>query len=90
MIPRGDADISGATIGVLCMDSRFPKPPGHIRNPSGLSFPVLYETVRGTTVKQLLEHPSAEFIEPFLDAARRLEAEGVRAITGSCGFLALF
>jgi Asp/Glu/hydantoin racemase len=89
-ILEGGPNICGVTIGVLCLDSRFPKPPGHIKNPSGLSFPVLYETVRGATVADLIKRPSADFIAPFLEAARRLEADGVRAITGSCGFLALF
>ena len=87
---RGGPNICGVTIGVLCLDSAFPKPPGHIKNPSGLSFPVLYETVRGATVAKLVKEPSADFIAPFLEAARHLEREGVRAITGSCGFLALF
>lgn len=90
MLMEGGPNICGATIGVLCLDSRFPKPPGHIKNPSGLSFPVLYETVKGATVAELLNRPSPEFIAPFIDAARRLEADGVRAITGSCGFLALY
>ena len=87
---QGGPNICGVTIGVLCLDSSFPKPPGHIKNPSGLSFPVLYETVRGATVAKLVNNPSPDFILPFIEAARRLEAEGVRAITGSCGFLALF
>ena len=87
---QGGPNICGVTIGVLCLDSSFPKPPGHIKNPSGLSFPVLYETVRGATVAKLVNDPSPEFIVPFIEAAMRLEAEGVRAITGSCGFLALF
>lgn len=87
---KGGQNICGVTIGVLCLDSSFPKPPGHIKNPSGLRFPVLYETVRGATVAKLVNDPTPEFIVPFLDAAKRLEAEGVRAITGSCGFLALY
>jgi aspartate/glutamate racemase len=87
---QGGANIYGVTIGVLCMDSHFPKPPGHIKNPSGLSFPVLYETVPGATVAKLVNGPPPGFIAPFLEAARHLEAEGARAITGSCGFLALF
>ncbi len=89
-IYQGGQNICGISIGVLCLESYFPKPPGHIRNPSSLPFTLLYETIRGATVKKLLSDPSPEFIAPFIDAARRLEAEGVRAITGSCGFLALF
>ncbi len=90
MILKGGPNICGVTIGVLCLDSSFPKPPGHIKNPSGLDFPVLYETVKGASVAELIKRPSVEFIKPFIKAAQRLEAEGVRAITGSCGFLALY
>ncbi len=86
----GGQNICGISIGVLCLDSKFPKPPGHIKNPSGLPFTVLYEIVPGATVKTLLTDPGDDFIKPFIKAAKHLEAEGVRAITGSCGFLALF
>lgn len=90
MILRGGANYYGVTIGVLCLESYFPKPPGHIKNQEGLGFPVLYETIHGATVSKLIEQPSAEYIAPFIEAAKRLESEGVGAITGSCGFLALF
>lgn len=86
----GGQNICGVSIGVLSLDSKFPKPPGHIKNPSSLPFSVLYEIVPGATVKTLLTEPGEDFIEPFVDAAKRLEAAGVRAITGSCGFLALY
>ncbi len=86
----GGQNICGATIGVLCLESYFPKPPGHIKNPSSLPFPVLYQVVSGVTVPKLLNDPSDDLLQPFIDAAQHLEAEGVRAITGSCGFLAMF
>ena len=90
MLLKGGQNICGTTIGVLCLDSKFPKPPGHIKNPSSLDFPVIYETVQGATVQRLIEQPSNELLEPFIEAVKKLEAEGVRAITGSCGFLALY
>lgn len=86
----GGQNICGASIGVICLESYFPKPPGHIKNPSSLPFPVLYEIVTGVTVPKLLNEPSDALLRPFIDAARHLESEGVRAITGSCGFLALY
>lgn len=89
-IHSGGQNICGVSIGVLCLDSRFPKLPGHIKNPSSLPFSVLYETVEGATVPELINRPSDQFIEPFIEAAQKLQAEGVRAITGSCGFLALY
>lgn len=90
VVHAGGQNICGASIGVLSLDSAFPKPPGHIKNPSGLSFPVLYEILEGLTVPALLGDPSPDKLDPILAAMRRLEAQGVRAITGSCGFLALF
>jgi hypothetical protein len=87
---KGGQNICGATIGVLCLESHFPKPPGHIKNPSSLPFPVLYEMIDGVTVPDLLNNPTPDLLEPFLAGAKKLEHEGVRAITGSCGFLALF
>ncbi len=86
----GGQNICGASIGVLCLESYFPKPPGHIKNPSSLPFPVLYEMIDGITVPDLLNDPKPEMLEPFIKGARNLQAEGVRAITGSCGFLALY
>lgn len=87
---RGGQNICGASIGVLCLESYFPKPPGHIKNPSSLPFSVLYEMIDGISVPDLLNNRSPELLEPFIRGARRLEREGVRAITGSCGFLAIF
>ncbi|WP_170571877.1 aspartate/glutamate racemase family protein [Ruegeria atlantica] len=87
---NGGQNICGASIGVLCLESYFPKPPGHIKNPSSLPFPVLYEMIDGVTIPKLLNNPTPELLAPFIKGAQRLEAEGVRAITGSCGFLALF
>ena len=38
----------------------------------------------------MLFDPQPELIQPFIDAAVKLEKDGVQAITGSCGFLARF
>ena len=86
----GGQNICGTAIGVLALESYFPKPPGHIKNPSGLPFTVSYEMLEGLTVPDVLNSPDDAMKSRIIDAARRLEAKGVRAITGSCGFLALF
>lgn len=79
-----------AAIGLLALDTHFAKPPGHIRNIASLPFPVVRAVVRGTTISELLDRPSDTFFAPFLDAARDLERRGCAAITGSCGFMALY
>ncbi len=86
----GGQNICGISIGVLSLESYFPKPPGHIKNPSSLPFTTTYEILHGLTVPELLNNPSPDMLAPILAAARRLEDQGVKAITGSCGFLALF
>ncbi len=86
----GGQNICGLSIGVLSLESYFPKPPGHIKNPSSLPFTTTYEILQGITVPALLNSPSPDMLEPIVAAAIRLEKQGVKAITGSCGFLAMF
>lgn len=90
MILRGGKNIGGRPVGVVCLDSPFPKPPGHIKNPGGLSFPVLYRALRGAGVAELLESPGDALRDRCVGAALDLEREGAAAITGSCGFMALY
>ncbi|RGC67695.1 hypothetical protein C5N14_18105 [Micromonospora sp. MW-13] len=79
-----------APIGVLCLDTSFEKIPGHIRNPATFDFPVVYRVVEGATPRRLVREADPTLLEPFIAAAKDLEAAGVAAITGACGFLVLF
>lgn len=80
----------GIPVGVLCLESYFPKPPGHVRNPLSFRFPTVCHVVKGIDVPRLLFSPSPDLLGPFLEGARQLEKDGVKAIVGSCGFMALF
>ena len=77
-------------VGILCLDSVFPKLRGHLRNPHTYPFPTVTRVMCGLSIPDLLFNPSPSMIEPLIEAAQSLEKEGVHAITGSCGFLALF
>ncbi|WFE39963.1 aspartate/glutamate racemase family protein [Micromonospora sp. WMMD998] len=77
-------------IGVLCLDTSFDKIPGHIRNPTTFDFPVRYRVVEGATPQRLVREADPTLLEPFVTAARDLQAAGVAGITGACGFLVLF
>lgn len=90
MILKGGYNYYGIPLGVISLESYFPKPVGHIKNAASFNFPVLYKTVQGATVARLIAERDPALLEPFIQAARELEREGVRAITGSCGFLALY
>src|SRR5690348_4455573 len=86
----GKAGKDKVSIGVLCMDTNFDKIPGHIRNTATFDFPVVQKVIRGATAQRLVVEADERLLEPFITAARELEAEGVAAITGACGFLVLF
>ncbi len=77
-------------VGILCLESFFPKPLGHLRNPRTFAFPVIQKIVSGVRIPDLLFNPKPELTELFIDSAKKLEQEGVLSITGSCGFLARF
>ncbi|MFD6157047.1 aspartate/glutamate racemase family protein [Nocardia sp. NPDC060256] len=78
------------TIGVLCLDTAFTKIPGHIRNRTTFDFPVIYQVVQGATPQRMVTEADPTLLEPFIIAAKELEAQGAAAITSGCGFLVIF
>ena len=78
------------SLGVVMLETRFPRPRGDIGNPQTFAFPVRYRIVRGASPRRVVIERDPTLLAPFVDAARALEREGVAAITTSCGFLALF
>ena len=90
MKTRGGFTNYGEDLGILMLDTRFPRIQGDIGNAGTFPFPVRYLTVKGASPKRVVEEADPSLLEPFISAARELEAAGVKAITTSCGFLALF
>ena len=90
MMARGGFTNYGEDLGILMLDTRFPRIPGDIGNARTFPFPVRYLKVKGASPRRIVEERDASLLEPFMEAARELEREGVKAITTSCGFLALF
>ena len=80
----------GEAIGILILDATYPCIPGNVGNATTYDFPVRYKVVKDATIERLLTRRDPALVKPFIDAARELEAEGVKAITGACGFMALF
>lgn len=89
-IVRGGRTFYGEAIGVLLLDTVFPRIPGDIGNATTFDFPVRFKVVKGASPIRVVIDTDPTLLQPFIDAARELESEGVRAITTSCGFLALF
>jgi hypothetical protein len=82
--------IYGNSIGIIMLHCAFPRLPGDIGNATTFDFPVIYRVIREVPHQKIVDERDEEYLEPFINAARDLEAEGVRAITTSCGFLAAF
>ena len=76
-----------ASLGILLLDTVFPRIPGDIGNALSYDFPVRMKTIKGATVQRAVFDADPTLLEDFVAGARELEAEGVSAITSSCGFL---
>ena len=87
---QGGTNLGGFSVGVLVLDTRFPRIPGDIGNAGTFDFPVLYHRVRGASSDRVVRGVDRDLLPLFIEGARALESEGVRAITTSCGFLARF
>jgi Asp/Glu/hydantoin racemase len=77
-------------IGILMLETTFPRIKGDIGNPETFSFPVRFQTVHGASPKKVVIDADMGLIENFIDAGEQLVAKGAKAIATSCGFLALF
>jgi hypothetical protein len=77
-------------LGVLMLDTRFPRLPGDIGHAGSFEFPVRYAVVRGATPLRVVRERAAGLLEPFIAAAQQLVDQGAAAIGTSCGFLVLF
>lgn len=88
---KGGYTSYGQYIGILMMDTVFPRLVGDIGNARTYNFPVRYYTVRNvSTDKMNASNAEKLLLQPFIDAAKELEKEGCRAITTSCSFLTGF
>jgi Asp/Glu/Hydantoin racemase len=75
-------------LGVLMLQTRFPRPPGDIGHPDTFDFPVRRVVVAGATPSRVVRQPDASLLAPFIIAGQALVADGATALTTSCGFLA--
>ena len=92
MLLTGGFTNYGQDIGILMLDTAFPRIPGDIGNAKSYdNVHVRYKTVKNAHASKIMgKEPEEGLLLPFIEAARELEAEGVKAITTSCGFLAAY
>ena len=63
---------------------------GNSTNPESYPFPVDMRHVEGACTETIITHPSQAVCDKFIEIGKEMQAEGVKAITGSCGFNAIF
>ena len=80
-------------LGVIMLDTRFPRPPGDLGNLATYAVPVNIRVVRGIWPDKVVQSAAglhAGRVGPaFAAVARALAREGAAAITTTCGFLVL-
>jgi Asp/Glu/Hydantoin racemase len=78
-------------LGIIMLNTRFPRVVGDIGNPETFPFPVRYRIVEQATVDQVVRADglSAALVDGFVAAAHELAAAGVAGLTTSCGFVAI-
>ena len=79
----------GEAIGILLLDTHVPFIHGDVGNARSYSYPVRFHRVDGLTAGRIFCHDRG-FMDAMIDGARALQREGVRAITGDCGFMAIY
>jgi hypothetical protein len=79
----------GEAIGILTLESSpVAFIPGDVNNATTYPFPVRYQSVKGFSVQKALGKDPSVF-GALLESAQSLQTQGVRAITGGCGFMGI-
>ena len=79
-----------ARLGVLALDTKFPRIPGDVGHPDTWPFPVHYHVVPGATPDRVVLGGADDLLDDFKQAARHLVENGANGIATTCGFLSLF
>ena len=89
-IAAGGKSVYGARVGILMLETRFPRVPGDVGNAGTWPFPVLYKVVPGASSERVVRQRADGLLDAFKGAAGELVALGADGITTTCGFLSLF
>ncbi len=89
-IAHGGKNYYGAAVGLLMLETRFPRVHGDIGNGATWNFPVIMRAVRGASLDQVVNKRADGLLDAFVEAGLDLIALGADGITTSCGFMSLF
>ncbi|MGC1497788.1 MAG: aspartate/glutamate racemase family protein [Sulfitobacter sp.] len=78
-----------AKLGILMLDTKFPRILGDVGNAKSWPFPVRYAVVPGATPEAIVCDDIEPFVQAFIAAGHDLVTTGCTGIATTCGFLAL-
>lgn len=98
-VPSGAASGAGAIffpdgfLGVVMLDTQFPRPQGDVGHADAFGVPTQRCIVKGAWPEKIVQSAAGlragRVVTPIVQLVRRLEGDGARAVTTSCGFLVL-
>ena len=88
-VQSGGKSVYGASVGILMLETRFPRIPGDVGNAATWSFPVLYRIVPDASPDRVVRRGATGLLDAFVEAGKELVRVGADGLTTSCGFLAL-
>ena len=86
----GGKNVYGATLGILMLNTRFPRIPGDIGNAATWPFPVQYRIVPSASPDAVVRKNPDPLLQSFIEAGRDLIRAGCDGISTNCGFLVSF
>ncbi|WP_299771334.1 aspartate/glutamate racemase family protein [uncultured Tateyamaria sp.] len=90
MTTYGGKTVFGATVGILMLNTRFPRIPGDIGNAATWPFPVQFKVVSAATPDNVVRGDATPLLDAFIGAGRELVDLGCDGIATNCGFLVPF
>ncbi|MEN8658252.1 MAG: aspartate/glutamate racemase family protein [Marivita sp.] len=78
-----------ATVGIMMLETNFPRPLGDIGNEQTWDFPVQMRMVDGASAQKVVHENPHALLDTFVGVGRELVADGCTGLATSCGFLAL-
>lgn len=88
--------VPSPVIGMLAWEggehslSQLEEIPGNIVHPDTFRYPIKLFRVKGANYRTVVEQPSQAVLAEMIKASKEMEAAGIKAITTSCGFNAIF
>jgi len=78
-----------AAVGILMLETNFPRPPGDIGHAQTWDFPVVMRKVGGASAQAVVHENPRLLLDAFIGVGRELVADGCAGLATSCGFLSL-